>query len=96
VDALKSIPDTDIRLKLRQGDALHQKTDIFQNIMWYSYVNDPGNFIPVPVEKVKFIIDENRKGNFPEKLEEFTKIIEKKTTFESGVVQDDLTRFDNL
>jgi cell fate regulator YaaT (PSP1 superfamily) len=96
VDALKGIPDTDIRLKLRQGDAVHQKTDIFQNIMWYSYVNDPGNFIPVPVEKVKFIMDENRKGNFPEKLEAFSKIIEKKTTFESGVVQDDLTRFDNL
>ncbi|MFZ4521238.1 MAG: PSP1 domain-containing protein [Bacteroidales bacterium] len=96
VDALKSIPNTDVRLKTKRGEAVHQKTDIFQKILWYSYVNDLGNLIPLPVEKVNFILEENKKGNLPEKLEEFTKIIEKKTAFESGAVQDDLTRFDHL
>jgi cell fate regulator YaaT (PSP1 superfamily) len=96
VDAMKGIPNTDIRLKLKQGDAVHQKTDIFQKILWYSYVNDLGNLIPVPVEKVFFIQEENKKGNLPDKLEMFTKVVEKKTAFESGAVQDDLTRFDHL
>jgi hypothetical protein len=41
-------------------------------------------------------MEENKKGNMPEKLEDFSKVIEKKTAFESGAVQDDLTRFDHL
>ena len=96
VDAVKGIPNTDIRLKTKRGEAVHQKTDIFQKLLWYSYVNDLGNLIAVPVDKVIFIQEENKKGNIPEKLEDFSKIIEKKTAFESGAVQDDLTRFDNL
>jgi cell fate regulator YaaT (PSP1 superfamily) len=96
VDALKGIPNTEIRLKTKHGEAFHQKTDIFQKILWYSYITDPGNLIPVPVDKVIFIQEENKKGNLPEKLEEFTKAVEKKTAFESGAVQDDLTRFDHL
>ncbi len=96
IDAMKGIPNTDIRLKLKQGEAVHQKTDIFQKILWYSYINDLSNLIPVPVEKVFFIQEENKKGNLPDKLEMFSKVIEKKTAFESGAVQDDLTRFDHL
>lgn len=96
VDALKGMPNTDIRLKLKKGEAVHQKTDIFQNILWYAYVNDPGNLIAIPVDKAIFILEENKKGNLPEKLEDFSKVIEKKTAFESGHVLDDLTRFDHL
>jgi cell fate regulator YaaT (PSP1 superfamily) len=96
VDALKGIPNTEIRLKTKRGDAFHQKTDIFQRMLWYSYITEPGNLIPIPVDQVNFIMEENKKGNLPEKLEDFTKVVEKKTTFESGAVQDDLTRFDHL
>ena len=96
VDAIKGMPNTDMRLKTKRGEAVHQKTDIFQKVLWYSYVSDLGNLISIPVDKVIFILDENKKGNIPEKLEDFSKIIEKKTAFESGAVQDDLTRFDNL
>ena len=42
------------------------------------------------------LIDKNKKGVIPEKLEDFTNAVEKKSTFESGAGQDDLTRFDNL
>ena len=93
---MKGMPNTDIRLKTKRGDAVHQKTDIFQKLMWYSYVNDLGNLIAIPVEQVILILEENKKGIIPEKLEDFSKIIEKKTAFESGAVQDDLTRFDHL
>ncbi len=96
VDALKGLPDTDVRLKLKRGEATHQKTDIFQKLLWYSYVNDPGNLIGIPVDAAKFILEENKKGILPEKLEDYSKIVEKKTEFESGAVQDDLTRFDHL
>lgn len=94
-DAVKSLPNTDIRLKFKNGEAFHQKTDIFQQVLWYSYVTDPGNFIPVSAEQVAFILAENKKGNLPDKLEDFTAVQEKKTNFESGAVQDELTRFDN-
>jgi cell fate regulator YaaT (PSP1 superfamily) len=96
VDALKEIPNTELRLKTKRGEAVHQKTDIFQKVLWYSYMNDLGNLISIPAEKVTYIMEENKKGNMPEKLEDFSKVIEKKTAFESGAVQDDLTRFDHL
>ncbi|MCX6306264.1 MAG: regulatory iron-sulfur-containing complex subunit RicT [Bacteroidetes bacterium] len=96
VDALKGMPNTELRLKTKRGEAVHQKTDIFQKMLWYSYINDLGNLIPIPVDQVHLIIEENKKGNSPEKLEDFSKPIEKKTAFESGAVQDDLTRFDHL
>ncbi len=96
VDALKSMPNTELRLKTKRGEAFHQKTDIFQKLLWYSYITDPGNLIAISVDNVNFIVEENKKGNTPEKLEDFSQVIEKKTAFESGAVQDDLTRFDHL
>ena len=96
LDAIKGIPNTELRLKTKRGDAVHQKTDIFQKMLWYSYLSDLGNLIAIPVDQVIFILDENKKGILVEKLEDFSKAIEKKTAFESGAVQDDLTRFDHL
>jgi cell fate regulator YaaT (PSP1 superfamily) len=73
IDAMKSIPNTELRLKTKHGEAVHQKTDIFQKILWYSYVNDLGNLIAIPVEQVNLILEENKMGNFPDKLEDFFK-----------------------
>lgn len=96
VDALKGMPNTDMRLKTKHGDAFHQKTDIFQKLLWYAYVNEPGNLIAIPVEQVNFILEENKKGNIPDKLEDYSQKIEKKTVYESGPVQEDINRFDHL
>jgi cell fate regulator YaaT (PSP1 superfamily) len=96
VDALKLFPGNEIVLKTKAGDAIHQKTDIFKKLMWYSYTSDQNNVMAIPVENVIHIIEENRMGNFPEKLEDFSFIQETKTDFENVVGQDDLTRFDNL
>jgi cell fate regulator YaaT (PSP1 superfamily) len=96
LDAIKGFPDTEIRLKTQRGDAFHQKTDIFQRLMWYSYITSPGDFHPIPVDKVIEIIEDNKQGRLPERLEEFCKIVEKQREFESGAGQDDLTRFDHL
>ena len=96
VDAQKGFPSTEIKIRTKKGDAVHQKTDILQKIMWYSYLTDLSNQMAIPVEVVVDLIDKNKKGVIPEKLEDFTNAVEKKSTFESGAGQDDLTRFDNL
>jgi hypothetical protein len=96
IDAIKGFPNTDVILKTKKGEATHQKTDIFQKLMWYSYISDPSNLMAIPVDKVIFILDENKKGNLPECLEDFSHIKEVKTTFDSSLSQDELTRFDHL
>ncbi len=94
LDAIKKLPNTDIPLKTKKGVAKHQKTDIFQKLMWYSYVDDYSNMVALSVKKVKEIIEMNKKGISPEKLESFSFVQDKKTDFENVVGQDDLTRFD--
>ncbi|MBE0661614.1 MAG: hypothetical protein IH597_04020 [Bacteroidales bacterium] len=95
VDALQGFPDNQIKLKTRKGDAFYQKSDVFKGLMWYSYFNDSGSLLALPIDKVQEIIDDNRKGKMPEKLEDFAKTKEQKVDFGSVLGQDDLTRFDN-
>jgi cell fate regulator YaaT (PSP1 superfamily) len=95
-DALKGFPDIEVVLKTKKGDAIHQKTDIFRKLMWYTYVNDPSNFMAIPVDQVIAVIEDNKTGKMPEKLEDFAHISEPKADFVIVVGQDDLTRFDNL
>ena len=52
--------------------------------------------LAIPVDNVILILEENKKGNLPEKLEDFSQITEKKSEFDNAAVQDDLTRFDHL
>lgn len=96
IDAMKDIPNPEIRLKTKRGEAVHQKTDIFRKLMWYSYLSDMNNMLAIPVENVILILEENKMGNMPEKLEDYCHVTEKKSEFESGAGQDDLTRFDHL
>lgn len=95
VDALKGFPSTEIRLRTKKGDAIHQKTDIMQHLMWYSYLNDTANQFAIAIETVIDIIDQNKRGVLPERLEDFTKTVEKKAEFDTNPGQDDLNRFDN-
>jgi cell fate regulator YaaT (PSP1 superfamily) len=95
VDAMIGMPNPDIRLKTKKGEAIHQKTDIFQKLMWFSYMSEPGNLMAIPTTNVAKIQEENKKGILPEKLEDFAIVSEKKSNFDSGAVQDELTRFDN-
>lgn len=71
VDALKQFPDSRIRLKTRKGDAVHQKSDTFKRVMWYSYTDNSNNMMAISVEKVKEIIKLNKSGNYPKELEAF-------------------------
>ena len=100
VDALKDFPDTSLRLETKKGQAFHQKTDIFRRKMWFSYVDDPGAFIELTVDRVKEIYAMNKNGEKPEELKsEADKMKEaspkKLPDYENVVGQDSLTRFDH-
>ncbi len=94
IDALKNFPDNTVVLKTKKGEAIHQKTDVFKKTMWYSYTDEPANIVGLSIRKVKQIVDMNRKGKRPEKLENFVNNEDPKNDFENVVWQDDLNRFD--
>ena len=97
VDSIREFPGTDIRLQTKNGEAIHQKSDIFRHIMWYSYVNDQQNLLAIPLKNVLHIIEENKAGRVPETLEEFANVTVQKREFDNGLGGlDDLTRFDHL
>lgn len=92
-DAQSEFPDTSIPLKTKKGDAVFQKMDVFQGIFWYTYLNEPGSFMALPVKKVKYILERNKTGKKPEDIESFMiKTPEKKKL--NGIEEGDLTRFD--
>lgn len=95
MDALKDIPEA-ADLEAVRGRARHQKTDIFRRTMYYAYTSDPGNFIGLPVERVKEIIALNKAGEKPEELSVAVKEApqKKEPDYENVVGQDSLTRFD--
>lgn len=96
LDAIKDIPDANTKLETVKGRAFHQKTDIFKRMMWFSYFDDPSNFIGLSIERVNEIIALNKLGEKPDDIsvkKETPKI--KLPDFENVVGQDSLTRFDN-
>lgn len=95
LDAIKDIPEANTSLQSQKGKAFHQKTDIFKRMMWYAYPEQPDKFIPVPIDRVKEIIELNKNGKTPpELLENIEKPIVRQPDYENVVGQDSLTRFD--
>jgi cell fate regulator YaaT (PSP1 superfamily) len=96
VDALKGFPNTDLKLKTQKGEAFYRKMDIFKNLMWYSYKNEPLKFIELKLDRVNEIIALNKKGEEPADLISFVdfKEVVKEPDYANVVGQDSLTRFD--
>jgi cell fate regulator YaaT (PSP1 superfamily) len=96
MDALKYIPDNVNVLKTEKGDARLQKTDIFKKLMWFSYPRED-NWIPVELDRVKEIQQQNKDGIIPADLGETIEIESKPVKvldYENVVGQDSLTRLD--
>ena len=98
IEAQNDIPDRSIPLETKNGQAFHQKTDVFKRIMWYSFERGdmPMNMIPLSVDRVKEIIEMNKKGQQVDKL--IPEQIATKSTdllYTNVVGQDTLTRFDD-
>ncbi len=97
IDAQKDFPATNVPLETESGTFQYMKADIFKQIFWYSKVGDKtGEFIAVPVQRVKEIIRSNQKGKAVARLipETEIKATVEKLSFEDGSNHDSLTRFD--
>lgn len=96
LDALKGFPES-FEIETAKGRPRHQKTDIFRGILWYTYHDEPDNFIAVPLQRVKEIIELNKRSEKPEHLlvEPVNVAKKREPDFENVVGQDSLTRFDN-
>ena len=101
LDALKKFPSSDVKLKTQKGIAYHVKTDVFKEEMWYMLDEKdspmPNQLIPLSPERVKDIIDMNKKDKKPADLKDFMIDIEVDEPDYTNVVgQDSLNRFDNV
>lgn len=95
VDAIKEFPDMNVRLRTEKGDAIHQKSDIFKKVMWYSYVNDQSNLLALSIETVNQIVKDNKKGLIPKSLEDLAIHLETKMDDAGSALQEeDIHRFD--
>ena len=94
VDALENFPDNTVVLKTKKGDAIHQKSDIFKRIMWYSYSNDQQKLMMLDATKVGQIIEMNKNGEIPTNLEDLA-IKQIAKVEEQLVNNDDLRRIDS-
>jgi hypothetical protein len=64
IEAVKSYPSQNAKLKTKQGTGFHMKTDIFEEKMWYLF-KTPGSHSVMagfPVEKVREILSQNKEG----------------------------------
>lgn len=97
VDAQKDYPDRNVVLRTVKGDARHQKTDVFRGVIWYTFDGDmAGSLVPVPLERVRQIMEMNRQGKLPDNLIDGTRESkqEVKLDYQNVVGQDSLTRFE--
>lgn len=98
MDALKDIPSDVDKLITQKGTAYLQKTDIFKQIMWFSYP-DEESWIPLSVKDVKEIHTLNKSGK---KADDFKDVSVETSTrssapsydYENVVGQESLTRLD--
>jgi cell fate regulator YaaT (PSP1 superfamily) len=93
LEAREEIPKVLLELETANGIVYHHKTDILKRIMYYSFdEHSPENLIPVHVDRVKEIINLNKKGVKVELLSEkiVPELVEVGYTHEA----DDIKRFD--
>jgi len=98
LEALKSFPKTDVKLKTKKGTAVCQKIDIFKGFLWYAYEGEWMNWHTLTPEQVNKIIAKNKKDEAVGSLEEYELDLQLEETdkkgFNNAVSEDSLTRFD--
>ncbi len=93
LDAQKGMPEP-VALDTTMGLAYHVKTDVFRRIMWYSFDKDSAmNMTPVAVERVREIMELNKRGHKVQVLNEEVADEVILPDYENVVGQDSLTRF---
>lgn len=87
---LQEFPAPNIQLKTKKGRGVYNKIDIFKKIVWYAYSDDTSTIFALPLEKVNQIIKMNSDGKYPETLEEFAIVNQKKVEEGSNYSMDEL------
>ncbi len=111
LDALRDFPSTNAILETEKGRAFHRKSDIFKRLVWYAVSGeerreqsegadgggDGGNWVMLSVDRVKEIIELNKKGIKPTDLKLPGEDIEiAEPDYENVVGQDRIDRMDRL
>lgn len=105
IDAVRDIPESNIRLQTGKGNLLHRKTDIFKRIMWYAVQPEPKEgdertffgaeqWVPLSVDRVKEIVALNKLGQRPDDTGAIEIEEEDDLGYDDVVGQDSLTRMD--
>lgn len=94
MDALKDIPSIEGRLKTKRGDAILQKTDIFKRMMWFGFAGEESIWIPVTCDRVKEIIELNKKGIIPDSFENLSPDVPEVEKPKLSELNSDLERMD--
>ena len=100
IEGIKSFPSTEVKLETKKGKANHVKTDVFKKTLWYAY--EPGEgvppgLIPLSADRVREIIDANKKGKKPEDLNDFIEdVMIEEPDYTNVVGQDSLNRFEHI
>src|SRR5690606_17230503 len=68
IDALSVFPEQADVIETTNGKAFLQKRDIFKNLMWYSF-RESNKQYPLTIDRVKEILELNKKGVKPEELQ---------------------------
>ena len=96
VDAQKDFPSANITLNTGEGLLYHQKTDIFGQVMYYSFDKEGrGALIKLPITRIKEIRALHRKGIVPPKANDATEEEEAAIKYTDGVGEESLNRFDD-
>lgn len=100
IEAIKSYPSSNAKLKTKQGTGAHIKTDIFTEKMWYGFKRPGEPFVMAgfPVEVVREILAKNKAGEEPDvdlNMADEPEPLVKSPDYENVVGQDELTRFDS-
>ncbi len=92
MDALEHFPKQADSLKTEVGKAVLVKTDIFKGLMFYAYTEQSrrGKFYPLAIDRVKAILEMNKKGQFPADLVDLHSLTETIIEEEADYDADDL------
>ncbi len=97
VEAQKNLPSYEIVLQTKDADYYHVKTDIFQGQLTYSTdKNNPVHLVTISKERVFEVINMNKKGEKPSKLEpDLVEDIQKEALYVNDLLKDqNIDRFD--
>lgn len=96
LESIKKFPSAETKLRTKKGLAVFQKMDIFKELIWYAYDDQPMTWVPIKASSAQRIKEMNQNKEFPESLEEFgyEVVVEAVPVYENVVGQDDIKRFD--